>query len=130
MRFVYGSEGLPVSRMLDPLFLLGCLWPAVFLVLFFCVYYVHPAIQAQRRGYSFFAWFLAGLFVLNPLLILVMLMLLPNAKRQRQREEDMKDIEARLAAAASAHAGKQSVGDQGRALSPPPASIGDVETRP
>jgi hypothetical protein len=99
-----------------------------------------PAVQAKRRGYSFFVWLLAGVLVTNPIYLLVVLGVLPHRKRQRLREQLRRELDAKLAAAAPAavRAGpviERSVGDQptvmpgvAAATDVPLRSIGDAAT--
>src|SRR4051812_21311714 len=58
-----------------------------------------PAIQAKRRGYSFFVWLMAGVLVFNPIFILVVLASVPHRKRQRLREQFRGELDVKLAGA-------------------------------
>jgi hypothetical protein len=91
--------------------------------------------QARRRGYSGIIWFLAVIFSLNRLLIIVVLTVLPDRKKLRLREEERKKLEVKLAAVAVAIPAPPtrpvtvtSLGDQSTAA-PSARSIGDEETR-
>jgi heme exporter protein D len=113
-----------------------------------------PAMQAKRRGYSFFVWLLAGMLVVNPIYLLVVLGVSPHRKRQRLREQFRRELDAKLSAAIpTTPAGpipERSLGDQptlapgsagatdapGRSVGdaatvlPPARSLGDELTRP
>jgi hypothetical protein len=99
--------------------------------------------QAQRRGYGYWTWLLAGMLG-NPVLFLVMLAVLPNRARCALREQFLADLQARLqargqvppaaaspvppAATTATRSPGVSVGDL--ATMPPPLhSLGDEETR-
>jgi hypothetical protein len=58
-----------------------------------------PAIQAKRRGYSFFVWFFAGLLVYNPIYLLIVLATVPNRARQKQRLQLAAELDGKLLAA-------------------------------
>jgi len=102
-----------------------------------------PAIQAKRRGYSFFVWLIAGLLAYNPIYLLVVLATVPHRKRQRLRAQFANELDAKLAAAGipavrpiSRPVGERSLGDQptmdpGSTVSRPAVerSIGDEATR-
>lgn len=55
-----------------------------------------PAIQAKRRGYSFFIWLIAGVLALNPVYLLVVLSTIPHRKRQEMREQFATELDAKL----------------------------------
>lgn len=57
------------------------------------------AVQAKRRGYSFIVWLLAGLFVLNPIYLLVVLATVPHRKRQALRLQFATELDGKLARA-------------------------------
>jgi hypothetical protein len=59
------------------------------------------ALQAQRRGFGFGVWLLAGFLSANPLLPLVLLGLLPNRARQAQRRAELHELNGRLARGAA-----------------------------
>lgn len=58
-----------------------------------------PAIQAKRRGYSFFIWLIAGVLALNPIYLLVVLSTIPHRKRQKMREQFAAELDAKLTSA-------------------------------
>jgi heme exporter protein D len=80
----------------------------------FCI----PAVQAKRRGYSFFVWLAAGQLVLNPIYLLVVLGIAPHRRRQQLREQFRQELDAKIAAgmpavvAAVRPVPDRSVGDQ------------------
>jgi hypothetical protein len=55
-----------------------------------------PAVQARRRGYSFFVWLGAGILANNPLFLLVVLGGCPHRKRQALRETYRAELDAKL----------------------------------
>jgi hypothetical protein len=57
---------------------------------------IYLAVQALRRGYSFFFWFGAGLLAINPIMPLVLLGLLPDRKRQKWRQQELERLRDRL----------------------------------
>jgi hypothetical protein len=99
-----------------------------------------PAIQAKRRGYSFFVWLLAGILIYNPIYLLVVLGVVPHRKRQKMREQFRRELNAKLATAAPATGTTgpipdRSLGDQptappglAAASDGPERSIGDAAT--
>jgi hypothetical protein len=126
------------------------------IVAFLLFVFAIPAIQAKRRGYSFFIWLLAGILALNPIYLLVVLSTVPHRKRQRLRATFAEELDARLKTAgipmtmqAARPAPGRSLGDlatmdpgstasrpaSGRSLGneltrmPSPRSLGDEETR-
>jgi len=96
--------------------------------------FVYVAVQARRRGYSFWLWLLAGLASLNPLLILLVLAMLPDARKKGLREQEMKLLDAKLltrraeAPRLTGVVPAGSLGDQST-TAPAPRSVGDEETR-
>lgn len=114
-----------------------------------------PAVQAKRRGYSFFVWLLAGILVYNPIYLLVVLGVSPHRKRQQMREQFRRELDAKLTgeAPATVAAGQiperslgdhltvppglaaatdgpaRSLGDEATIM-PPVRSLGDQMTRP
>jgi hypothetical protein len=100
------------------------------------------AIQAKRRGYSFFIWLFAGMLVLNPIYLLVVLGTAPHRKRQQLRLKFSAELDARLVAAGRPMAlpirpvSERSIGDlatmdPATTASKPPSerSLGDEATR-
>ncbi len=55
-----------------------------------------PAVQARRRGYSFFVWLAAGILAGNPLFLLVVLGGCPHRKRQALRDQFRTELDAKL----------------------------------
>lgn len=55
-----------------------------------------PAVQAKRRGYSFFVWLAAGILAGNPLFLLVVLGGCPHRKRQALRDRFRAELDAKL----------------------------------
>jgi hypothetical protein len=101
-----------------------------------------PAIQAKRRGYSFFIWLLAGLLVHNPIYLLVVLATAPHRTRQKLRTTFAAELDAKIAAAGvpipqpvrpvtERSLGDLATIDPATTASRPPSerSLGDEETR-
>jgi peroxiredoxin len=97
------------------------------------------AVQAYRRGLSFFVWLLAGFLAANPLFPLVLLGLLPDRARQARRRAELQDLERRLGGEQPAeqrnlsmdHANARSSAEAlpSTASVLPECSLGDVETQ-
>jgi hypothetical protein len=106
--------------------------------------YVSIPLQARKRGYSFWLWFVACVInVAIPIYFLVLLPLLPNRARIRLREKFRAELDAKLATVtgslpARSFAGPvppgstatvdRSLGDM-PTIVPRERSVGDDETR-
>jgi len=104
-------------------------------------FFYSPAIQAKRRGYSFFVWLVTGILVYNPIYLLVVLGVSPHRKRQRLRERFRRELDAKLGPGAAVSlpaaglAPDRSLGDQptiplatAAATDEPLRSIGEAAT--
>lgn len=103
------------------------------------------ALQAKRRGYSFWLWLMMAFVAFNPVFFLVLLAILPNRMKQRRRELLRAALDDKLAAlgdqrprrdssvsfpgspASSTLRGERSLGDL-PTMASPERSLGDVET--
>jgi len=62
--------------------------------------YISIPLQARKRGYSFWLWFLACVVnIALPIYFLILLPLLPNRARMRLREKFRAELDAKLASA-------------------------------
>jgi hypothetical protein len=119
---------------------------ALYLLIILGILCLVPAVQAKRRGYSFFVWFFAGLVAFNPIFLLIVLASVPHRRRQKLRERFRHELDAKLAAAgapavaADRPVSDRSLGDQPTLLpgaaastadaSAPDRSLGDAPTVP
>lgn len=109
----------------------------------FLAFTVPIAVQAWRRGYSFWLWIVVCVVVINPIIFLVTLALMPNRARQRLRVKFRKELDAKLASqpidvipivvigspsVGSTLTGDRSLGDL-PTMMPRERSVGDDETR-
>jgi hypothetical protein len=96
------------------------------------------AVQARRRGYSFFVWLLAGTLG-NSIFLLILLGVMPDFRRRKLREQEAEDLRKRLRrrggrveAAPAAPPGAEQVMERSLGDVPtraPDRSLGDDETR-
>jgi hypothetical protein len=107
----------------------------VYLLPFWLLLALVVAVQARRRGYSFFVWWLA-VALGNPIFFLILLALLPDQARKTWRRRFTAALEKKLAVlprrspepSRGIAQPDRSVGDQ-TTVAPPAHSLGDEETR-
>lgn len=103
-------------------------------ILIHTTYADQVATQARFRGYSYLLWFVVGLGLVSPLLLLGMMVLLPDVRRLQLRREESKALEKRLAfqnqetTFTTGTEGSTGITQSLPATNSPPPSIGDVQT--